>query len=281
MRKFPFVTADGRASADHAGALADQRHDARVAVTVDAQIFATSFEGSLRATTRDLSLGGACLATKSPIALNTLTHVSLRCGEQDVLEIPIRGCWQSVPLGDDSVLTGVCFGEVSQRARFHLWHLVFDAHRELAYFLHQRSALRDLSSEDASDVAHASRLRCAPTGTSIYRQDEHSRVDDSIYVIQDGMVNLHVDLSNRSLCVVSLGPGEVFGGLPIVSGAPNLDSAIACEDSRLIEVSSPAFSYLCATRPLAARRLSRVVTAAATERWRLLIRRLDDTKLAV
>jgi hypothetical protein len=257
---------------DAATALVESRRDARVAVCIGAQIFSADFRGGVSARTRDLSLGGACLATRSPLAVQSLRRVVLELPEGGAVELPVEGRWQSTPHGDDSVLTGICFVDHERVWYDRIWKVIETAAQDLARFVAHESDLRGIGSDDAVTIAHASRYRFAKRGQMIHRQDEPSASDDSIYLLRSGEVAIAVCSPRRELATRTERPGALFGGLSIVAGVPSLDCAAALADSSLIEVSAAAFAYLSVAKPLSAQRLARAVVGAHARRWRDLIR---------
>ena len=65
---------------------------------------------------------------------------------------------------------------------------------------------------------------------------------------------------------VRLGPGDLFGGLPLLGEIGHPETAVASEDLELIEIDAHAFRYLRTSRPWLAHRLAAAMVRIHVER---------------
>lgn len=263
---------------DAAAAVLEARADPRVGVDLGARVFSRDFEGGLDARARDLSVGGVCVASESPFAFKSVERLVLDL-PSGPMELPAQGRWQSESVCERVVLTGLAFDSRSAADVSRLWDAVQGSCKELGLFLYDRTELSDLSADDAVSVAQISRFRIVGIGRFIYRQDVCRAGDDSIFIVHRGRVSLgHGFTSGREATLERLGPGCLFGGLPIVAETPNLETAVADEDCTLLEISRAAYGYMRVARPLLAQRLAQLVARSHTQRMRRLLELADAAR---
>lgn len=70
-------------------------------------------------------------------------------------------------------------------------------------------------------------------GEVIFRQGERA---DVAYLIEAGSIEIRYEGEDEKRSLALLGPGQVFGELGVIDGAPRSASAIAASDSRLVMV---------------------------------------------
>lgn len=231
------------------------RSNPRVGVDLPIEIHSGEFAGALLGRTRDLSIGGACIATQSPFSFKSLRRIVLRLPTRS-LSLEANGCWQREDPVENLILTGVSFDNPPPESLEVVWDLVLDAGKKLARFLYERTALRELGLEEAMGLAQVTRLRTMQTGDMIYRQGTRHESSDSIFLIAEGSVTLQVrvrDAIEQPLC--QLGPGDLFGGLPLLADLPHADSAVANSTLRLLEVDGSAYRHLRTMKPWLGHRL--------------------------
>ncbi|MBY0399574.1 cyclic nucleotide-binding domain-containing protein [Myxococcota bacterium] len=231
------------------------RSNPRVGVDIPVEIFSGEFGGALLGRTRDLSIGGACIATPSPFSFKSLRRIVLRLPTQ-TLALDAEGCWQRDEPLENLVLTGIAFDRPAPEQLDLVWNLVLDAGKKLARFLYERTALRELGLEEAMGLAQVTRLRTMSPGDTIYRQGTRAGSNDSIFLVAEGTVTLQVrirDAIEQTLC--QLGPGELFGGLPLLADLAHTDSAIANTPLRLLEIDAAAYRHLRSMKPWLGHRL--------------------------
>lgn len=231
------------------------RSNPRVGTDLPLELFAGDFSGALLGRTRDLSIGGACIATQSPFSFKSLRRIVLHLPTQN-LTLDVEGCWQREDPAENLVLTGIAFENPTHEQLDVVWNQVLDAGKKLARFLYERTALRELGLEEAMGLAQVTRLRAVQLGDMIYRQGTRDSATDSIFLIAEGSVTLQIrirDAIEQTLC--QLGPGEMFGGLPLLADLPHAESAVANSNLRLLEVDAAAYRHLRTMKPWLGHRL--------------------------
>lgn len=231
------------------------RSNPRVGADLPVEIYAGDFGGGLLGRTRDLSIGGACIATQSPFSFKSLQRIVLRLPSQS-LTLDAVGCWQREDPIENLVLTGIAFEHPTPENLDVVWNQVLDAGKRLARFLYERTALRELGLEEAMGLAQVTRLRSMQPGDMIYRQGTRGTANDSIFLITEGSVTLQVrirDAIEQPIC--QLGVGDLFGGLPLLADLPHADSAVANSSLRLLEVDGAAYRHLRTMKPWLGHRL--------------------------
>ncbi|MDJ0785327.1 MAG: PilZ domain-containing protein [Myxococcota bacterium] len=255
----------------------ESRVHERVAVDLPVDVTLAGYGHPLSARTRDLSAGGLCLATESPIAVGDIRSVRIHLENGSSVEVDAEGKRQTVPAAERSVLTSVQFVRVEEARRKQLQGLVEDRSAKLAEFL-SRSELEGIRPDEAMGLTGVTRLRNVPTRTHLYHQGaQESGTCTSLYVVSTGEIALDVRLGrggNRTMALAKLGPGAIFGGLSLVADVPMLESAWAEYDASLIEISAGAFRYLRIARPLLAQAMSEAAVRRHADRLQALFRRL-------
>lgn len=250
----------------------ESRVNPRVAVDIPAALRSAGFSHPLQARTRDLSIGGVCLATRTPVALSEIQRVELEVdGERLVLDA--EGRWQSPDSGDKDVLTSVQFCSVSPDARSTLNRALSKSMTGLTAFL-GRSAIGGVTEEEHAGLAQVTRYRKVSGGSYVYQESAKGGSAGALFLVRDGSVALEVRLGGtRNALVAKLGPGQLFGGLG-VPDVPCFDSAYAERDTTLVEISSGAIAYLRMARPLLAHHFFDCVVRSHTTRLRAFHRQL-------
>lgn len=252
------------------------RSDPRVGLDVPVDIYASSFQGALPGRTRDIGLGGLCVATPSIFAAKSIQRVVLKLPDGR-LELHAEGVWQADAREERAVLTGVAFLRPDEDARARLWDLIVDRAKEVARFLHARSDLASLGIEEAMGISQISRQRYASAGGTLYRQDSQEPGEDSIFMVARGSIALQVRVRNaRETTIDKLGPGSLFGGLPLIADVPHAESAVADADSELIEIDRSAWRYLRVAKPWLAQRLAEALVRSYARRVREILARSRD-----
>ena len=249
----------------------------RVGIDLAAEVTSGDFAQALPARTRDIGIGGACLATISPFSFRAVRRVALQLPE-GTLSVAARGSWQRTEHAENVVLTGVEFIDPDDRLIDRLWDLVMDAGKSLARFLHgTESDLKHLSPDEAVGISHSSRWREVPAGRYVYRGDVARSGESSIFLVYSGTVILQLRMRGAiDRPIARLGPGRLFGGLSLLTEPVAGESALAHSDVRLLEINGTSFRYLCATKPWLAQRLAQAVTVAYARRAGALLAELAD-----
>lgn len=254
----------------------EARTSPRVAADLAIDLYGADFAGPLAARVRDIGVGGASVVTESLISFRSIRRVRLQIPGSDPLVIDAEGRWQSDSRANDAVLTGLVFQQPDAATLSVLWNYVYDESKRIARFLCDDSDLSDLDADGATSMSMITRLRLVAAGRIIYRQAECGPSESAVYVVYRGCVRLEYERPDRRrLTLGRLGPGRLFGGLPLSANVPNGESAWADQDSALLEISRPSYAYLCVAKPLLGQRISQAITRNHALRMRDLVERLD------
>ena len=253
------VQSKPEASGTHTGPVdpLDIRSNPRVGTDIPVEIYTGDFGGGLLGRSRDLSIGGACIATQSPFSIKSVQRIVLSLPTQN-LTLDAVGCWQREDPLENIVLTGVAFDNPHTDQLELVWDLVLDSGKKLARFLYERTALHELGLEEAMGLAQVTRFRTYRTGDMIYRQGTHgaTAATDSIFLITEGNVTLQLRIRDAvEQPLVRLSAGDLFGGLPLLADIAHAESAVADSDLRLLEVDRAAFRHLRSMKPWLGHRL--------------------------
>ena len=261
------------------GALAGKneiRGTGRVGSDLPVEIHVAELPAPLLARSRDVGVGGLCVATASPFALKSVRRVVVAL-PSGPLTVDAEGRWQIDSASGDVVLSGLAFVDLSPEAIEALSHYVIETGRGLARFLYAQSDLRDFGLEEILGLAQITRLRDVLTGHLVYRQDTALAGEDSIFVVASGGVTLQARArGGREVTLARLQPGHVFGGMPLVGDCAHPESAVAECETRLLEIDRDAFRYLEGARPWLAQRLAFAVARTYTRRLHEVLARLRD-----
>lgn len=252
------------------------RDRGRVGSDLPVEVHIADLPAPLLARSRDVGVGGICVATPSPFALKSVRRavISLPDGP---LTLDAEGRWQIDAAGEDVVLSGLAFVDVPPNAIDALSSFVIETGRALARFLYAESELRSFGLEEILGLAQITRLHDAVAGHYLYRQDTALPGEDSIFIVARGSVCLQARArSAREVTLARLRPGQVFGGMPLVGNVAHAESAVAESDSRLLEIDRDAFRYLEGARPWLAQRLAFAVAHTYTRRLQEVLTRLRD-----
>ncbi len=231
------------------------RSNPRVGTDLPVEIYTSDFGGALLGRSRDLSIGGACIATQSPFSIKSVQRIVLSL-PTETLSVDAIGCWQREDPQENLVLTGISFDNPNTDQLELVWDQVLDAGKKLARFLYERTALHELGLEEAMGLAQVTRVRTFNTGDLIYRQGSQDGNNDSIFLLTEGNVTLQLRIRDAiEQPLTQLSVGDLFGGLPLLADMPHAESAIADNPVRLLEVDRAAFRHLRSMKPWLGHRL--------------------------
>ncbi len=252
------------------------RSSGRVGTDLPVDLHVSELPAPLPARSRDLGVGGVCIATASPFALKSVRRVVIGL-PSGPLTLDAEGRWQVDASGDDVVLSGLAFSNAPPEAIEVLSSFVLDNVAELARFLCGQSELRDFGLEEILGLAQITRFTDVPAGRFLYRQGTAQPREDSIYIVASGTICLQARARNaREVTLARLSPGQVLGGMPLLAESPHPESAVAETDCRLLEINRDSFRYLENARPWLAQRLAFAVVRTYTRRLHDVIGRLRD-----
>lgn len=246
-----------------AAPVTERRIHPRVASQLDVSIYAVGVPTQIDGVARDLGPGGICVETLSPLGIDYARRLTVVLdGQVQTLKVACR--WQREAPGRHGILNGLQFIDVQEAQMQCLWRYVYSRAQELAQFVQSESALSGLSFDEAIELALHTRMIRLSDGDWVYRQGSDAALGGAAFVVFDGAVMLDaVNASATSVYETRLEPGDVFGGLPFLTGLPHPETAIALQDARVLEIDQFAYRHLLATRPAAAQRL----TAALIRRY--------------
>jgi CRP/FNR family transcriptional regulator, cyclic AMP receptor protein len=90
-------------------------------------------------------------------------------------------------------------------------------------------------------------IRTYQSGEVVFEENSQGR---EMFVVHTGRVRISIDGSDREHLLAVLGPGEVFGEMALVDGAPRSATATAAEnETNLVVVDHPKFFYLINQQP--------------------------------
>lgn len=252
------------------------RGSGRVGSDLPVELHVAELPAPLLARSRDIGVGGICVATPSPFALKSVRRVVIAL-PAGAVTVEAEGRWQVDATGDDLLLSGLAFPAPSAEAIEALSHFVLETGRTLARFLYAQSELRDFGLEEILGLAQITRFCDVNAGHFIYRQDTARTGEDSIYVVARGGVCLQARARGaREVTLARLQAGQVFGGMPLVGEATHPESAVAESDCRLLEIDRDSFRYLETARPWLAQRLAFAVARTYTRRLQEILARVRD-----
>lgn len=255
----------------------DARSTPRVGADFAVEIFSSEFSGSLPGRTRDLSIGGSCIATASPFNIKSVDRIAISLPGSETLLLRATGCWQREEPSAELMLTGVAFDHPSEAELDTIWNFVLDSGKYLARFLSEKSEIHELGLDDAVALSQMTRYRDIPARHTLYRQGTDEPGQDSIYMVVEGTVVLQVRVRDtHETEIARLGPGQFFGGFPILADVPHVDSAETATDVRLLEIDRHAFQYIRIAKPWLGYRLGSAMLRISTLRLSDVFARVRD-----
>lgn len=127
-----------------------------------------------------------------------------------------------------------------------------------AALLRRVPLLAELSEEQLAHLAAKASQRSVARGDVVVRQDEGG---DSMFLVTRGQVRVVSDVPSERVLLAHLGPGEFFGEVSLLTGAPRSAAVVAEEATELIEVSRDAMLELEASEPGLLEHLAEASTA--------------------
>jgi CRP/FNR family cyclic AMP-dependent transcriptional regulator len=95
-----------------------------------------------------------------------------------------------------------------------------------------------------------------PKGALIYREGDPAR---EVFIIQDGNVELHMQVKGEPLCLAMLGPGDFFGELGVIENQVHSTTAQATTDTVIVTLDRNLFQKILSDNPEIGARLIRVL----------------------
>jgi small-conductance mechanosensitive channel/CRP-like cAMP-binding protein len=115
-----------------------------------------------------------------------------------------------------------------------------------------------LSKPELEELVKQLSVKCYAAGEVPVRQGE---AGDSFYVIKSGRVDVVVEKSpDETAVVATLGPGNFFGEMSLLTGATRTASIRVKDDAELIVIDKESFGITLANNPSIAESLSRILS---------------------
>jgi small-conductance mechanosensitive channel/CRP-like cAMP-binding protein len=125
--------------------------------------------------------------------------------------------------------------------------------------------LEALTSEQLQRLAGETRSVLYPAGAAVVRQGE---AGDSLFVIARGRVevSVHAPGGGPEQHLATMGPGDYFGEMSLLTGAPRSATIRATEETRLVVLRKEALRPILLADPTIAERLSKTLARRQAER---------------
>jgi CRP-like cAMP-binding protein len=124
-----------------------------------------------------------------------------------------------------------------------------------------------LAGDDTAARVHTSYQRTLAPGEVVFDEGDPA---DRLYVIRSGEVELVREYASQQRAVARLGPGDFFGELGVVLGAPRTARAVAVSQTRLIALDRATLEGMIVDQPEIAIRMIRVLVSRLIEAERRL-----------
>jgi small-conductance mechanosensitive channel/CRP-like cAMP-binding protein len=116
--------------------------------------------------------------------------------------------------------------------------------------------LREIAPEMRARAAAAARRENFHAGDEVVRQGDPDR---SLFVVARGVFEVAIDTPAGRKTVARLGPGDFFGEMSLLTGAPRSAHVTALCDTLALEISAEALTPVLQANPEFARRLGEIV----------------------
>ena len=125
--------------------------------------------------------------------------------------------------------------------------------------------LEALTSEQFDRLAAEARIEPYPAGAAVVRQGDEG---DSLFVVVEGRVevSVHAPGGGPEQRLATLGPGDYFGEMSLLTGAPRSATIRAAEETRLVVLRKDALRPLLVADPTVPERLSKTLARRQAER---------------
>jgi CRP-like cAMP-binding protein len=126
--------------------------------------------------------------------------------------------------------------------------------------LSQVELMVNLPPEEARRIISHVKKRTFPKGTVIFRQGD---LGDALYLIESGRVCIHAHLTEHGeeVGVTSLGDGETFGEIALITGIPRTATVEAEENTVVWQIHKDDFDHIVLVSPKLRMALERLVEA--------------------
>lgn len=163
------------------------------------------------------------------------------------------GGWFAAPEPAPLSLAELKIGQVDEAAEIEVLTVSSDLPAGAAD-LPEVPLFSELSREAFVELVSRCGLRRVEPGETLI---EEGSVGASFFAVSSGAVKIVRKRAPADLVLARLGPGDFFGEMALLSGAPRTASAVADEPTELLEISAPVLAGLLARYPHVARVLKR------------------------
>ncbi len=126
-----------------------------------------------------------------------------------------------------------------------------------------------LDADECALLAEAMDTRSLAAGAVLFRTGDPGQ---AMYVVAKGTMEIFItDLAGQKIVLAECGPGEVFGELAMLDAGPRTASAVALEDTELLELDRDDLLLLVSKKPQSALHLLGAV-GAMTRKADLMLR---------
>ncbi|HEX2501176.1 MAG TPA: mechanosensitive ion channel family protein [Methylomirabilota bacterium] len=137
--------------------------------------------------------------------------------------------------------------------------------RRIADLLRGVEFLEALTSEQLEHLASEARIVPYPVGGAVVRQGDEG---DSLFLVAGGRVevSVHAPTGGAERRLATLGPGDYFGEMSLLTGAPRSATIRAVEETGLVVLRKEALRPLLVADPTVLERLSKTLARRQAER---------------
>ncbi|VAW84010.1 cAMP-binding proteins - catabolite gene activator and regulatory subunit of cAMP-dependent protein kinases [hydrothermal vent metagenome] len=122
---------------------------------------------------------------------------------------------------------------------------------------------KDLSEDDLNELEKQTTLKRFPKNAILVNEGDET---DSLYIIESGKIKIYVgDDEGKELILTLHGPGDYFGEISLLDGAPRSASAMTLEDSKLYIIQKRRFETFLRNDPEVCMRVMRGLTLRLRE----------------
>ena len=137
--------------------------------------------------------------------------------------------------------------------------------RRIAALLHGVDFLEALSSDQLEELASEAQIVPYPAGSAVVSQGD---AGDSLFVVAGGRVevSVHAPGGGPERSLATLGPGDYFGEMSLLTGAPRSATIRAAQEVGLVVLRKDALRPLLVADPTVPERLSKTLARRQAER---------------
>ena len=137
-------------------------------------------------------------------------------------------------------------------------------YKDILHRLSRVELMLQLPPEEARRIISHVKKRTFPKGAVIFRQGDRG---DALYLIESGKVRIHAHITEHGeeVGVTTLGDGETFGEIALVTGVPRTATVEAEEDTVVWQIHKDDFDHIVVVSPKLRKALEQLVEARQNE----------------